>query len=78
MIQYTIEKTLAEIGSTSTSAKRLTLTSWNGRAAKLDLRVWRTEPDEVPSKGVTLSDEEARILRDTLNAYFSAKDAAAG
>ena len=42
-MQYEVEKTIAEISSTGSTAKRLTLTSWNGNPAKLDLRTWRTD-----------------------------------
>lgn len=38
-MQYEVKKTIAEISSTGSTAKRLTLTSWNGNPAKLDLRI---------------------------------------
>lgn len=69
---FEIEKQIAEISSTNSSAKWLTLTAWNGRPAKLDLRLWRTEDDEPkPGKGITLTDEEAQILLHALQAYFN-------
>lgn len=68
-ITYNTEQTLAILSSTGTSEKRLTLTSWNGNPAKLDLRIWRTD-EEKPAKGVTLTDEEARTLYDALSRYF--------
>lgn len=74
MIDFRVESTLAEIGSTGSSAKRLTVTSWNGRPAKLDLRTWRTDTDpQQPGRGLTLSDEEARALLDALQRYFAAE-----
>ena len=53
-MQYEVKKTIAEISSTGSTAKRLTLTSWNGNPAKLDLRIWRIEGngDSQPGKGV--------------------------
>ena len=55
MITYQTERTLAEISSTGSSAKRLTVTSWNGNPAKLDLRIWRTDEEPAkPGKGITL------------------------
>lgn len=72
MIECKIEKTIAEISSTGSTAKRLTLTSWNGNPAKLDLRVWRTDEDPPkPAKGITLTDEEAQALADALQGYLN-------
>lgn len=74
MIKFSVEKTLAEIGSTSRAAKRLCLVSWNGAPAKLDLRQWLTDDEtgsEKPAKGITLTDDEARLLLDALQAYFN-------
>lgn len=72
MFEFKVEKFLAEIGSAGENAKRLTLTSWGNRPAKLDLRVWRTgENPPKPGRGVTLSLEEAEALRDALNSYLA-------
>ena len=62
MIEYRTERILTELSSTGSSAKRLTVTSWNGNPAKLDLRIWRTD------------DAEAQTLLDALNGYFTRKD----
>ena len=71
MITYQTERTLAEISSTGSSAKRLTVTSWNGNPAKLDLRIWRTDEEPAkPGKGITLTDDEAQTLLDALQGYF--------
>ena len=47
---------------------RLNLVSWNGAAAKYDIRNWYTDKEgqERFGKGVTLTKEEARDLRDLL------------
>ena len=71
MITHEVERTLAELSSTGSSAKRICLVSWNGNPAKLDLRVWRTVDGETkPGKGVTLTDEEAETLLAALTDYF--------
>ena len=74
MIEYHTEKTLAELASTDTTEKLLTVTSWNSRPAKLDLRIWKKQDGtKKPSKGVTLTDEEAQELLSALTAYFSSR-----
>jgi hypothetical protein len=66
-IKYEIIKT---IGVLSTSAKgwtkELNLISWNGRAAKYDLRDWAPEHEKM-GKGVTLSKEDLLALKELLN-----------
>lgn len=71
MVDYSVEKELAELSSSGSTRKRLTLTSWGGRSAKLDLRTWRTvQGDEIPAKGLTLTDEEAWALETALAEYL--------
>lgn len=66
-IKYEIEK---EIGVISESAKgwtkELNLISWNGKKAKYDLRDWSPEHEKM-GKGITLSGNELKVLRDILN-----------
>lgn len=67
-----ILNTLAEISRTGTSAKRLTVVSWNGNPAKLDLRTWRTDDTGTrPGKGITLTDAEAQTLATALSGYLN-------
>lgn len=65
-IKYEIIKT---IGTISTSAKgwtkELNLISWNDRKPKYDLRDWAPEHEKM-GKGVTLSIEELRALKELL------------
>jgi hypothetical protein len=73
-----VEKTMADIkyeivhkiGVLSTSAsgwaKELNLISWSDRDPKYDLRDWSSENKQM-GKGVTLSKEELKALRDLLN-----------
>ena len=66
-IKYEIIKT---IGVLSTSAKgwtkELNLISWNEREPKYDLRDWAPEHEKM-GKGVTLSDDELRALKEILS-----------
>ena len=66
-INYEIIKTL---GVLSTSAKgwtkELNLISWNDRAPKYDLRTWSPDHEKM-GKGVTLSDDELRALKELLS-----------
>ncbi|NOW85894.1 hypothetical protein B0H39_003775 [Clostridium beijerinckii] len=66
-IKFEIEK---EIGTISESpkgwSKELNLISWNGKEAKYDLRDWAPEHEKM-GKGVTLSIEELRKLKELLN-----------
>jgi hypothetical protein len=59
-----------ELGSISESPKgwkkELNLVSWNGNQAKYDLREWSPNHDKM-GKGVTLSVEEIRALKEILN-----------
>ena len=63
---YEIVEHLAVL-STSKSGwtKELNLISWNGRAAKYDIRDWSPEHEKM-GKGVTLSDEEYAKLKELL------------
>ena len=66
-IKYEIVK---KIGVLSEGAKgwkkEVNLISWNDREPKYDIRDW-SEENEKMGKGVTLSKEELKILRDMLN-----------
>lgn len=66
-IKYEI---IEEIGLLSNSEKswnkELNLISWNDREAKFDLRDWAPEHEKM-GKGITLSREELKVLRDLLN-----------
>ncbi|MDR2177588.1 MAG: hypothetical protein LBP20_06040 [Treponema sp.] len=46
--------------------KELNLVSWNGRNPKLDIRDWAPGHEKM-GKGVTLSPEESRALRELLD-----------
>lgn len=46
--------------------KELNLISWNGNEPNYDLRDWATEYEEM-GKGITLTVEDLKALRDLLN-----------
>ena len=60
---------IEELGVLSESAegwtKELNRISWNGGAPKLDVRDWAPEHEKM-GKGVTLTDEEAKVLLELL------------
>lgn len=66
-IKYEITKHLAVLSTSSRGwSKELNLVSWNDRPAKYDLREWAPDHSRM-GKGITLSDEEAKMLREALN-----------
>jgi len=62
-----------EIAVLSTSnkgwTKELNKVSYNGAAAKFDLRDWAPERESM-GKGITLTEDEAKALKDALDSYF--------
>lgn len=66
-IKYEIEE---EIGVLSESAKgwrkELNKISWNGGTAKYDLRDWAPNHEKM-GKGVTLTEDEVRKLKELLD-----------
>ncbi|MCK4260925.1 MAG: YdbC family protein [Halanaerobiales bacterium] len=66
-IKYEIVKNIAEISTSSKGwTKELNLVSWNDRDPKYDLRDWAPEHTKM-GKGITLTAEELKKLRDVLN-----------
>ena len=66
-IKYEIIKELGKISESKTGwSKELNLISWNDREAKYDLRDWSSEHDKM-GKGITLSLDELKSLRELLN-----------
>lgn len=66
-IKYEITDHLAVLSTSSLGwSKGLNLVSWNDRPAKYDLREWAPDHSRM-GKGITLSDEEAKMLREALN-----------
>lgn len=66
-IKFEIQKSLGILSEGSKGWKKeVNIMSWNGRKAKIDIRDW-DENHEKMGKGVTLSKEELKSLKDILN-----------
>ncbi|MDD3041001.1 PC4/YdbC family ssDNA-binding protein [Bacteroides sp.] len=66
-IKYEIKKTIGVLSESSKGwAKELNIISWNGKEPKYDLREWDPEHEKM-GKGVTLTADELKKLRDLLN-----------
>lgn len=65
--KYEIVEEIKVISESSRGwSKELNLISWNERSPKYDLREWSPEHEKM-GKGITLSAEELKTLRDALN-----------
>lgn len=66
---YEIVEHIATLSQSGDTSKELNLVSYNGSPAKYDLRSWRrTDGEEKLLKGLTLTAEEANLLKQALNA----------
>ena len=66
-IKYEIKETIGILSDSPKGwSKELNLISWNGREPKYDLRDWAPDHAKI-GKGVTLSVDELKKLRDLLN-----------
>ena len=66
-IKFEIKETVGTLSESPKGWKReLNLISWNEKAPKYDLRDWSPEHEKM-GKGVTLTSEELKALRDLLN-----------
>lgn len=66
---YTIEKQFGTVSNAGSLPVELNMVSFNGASAKYDLRKWRIKEDgeRTMQKGICLSAQELRDLRDFLN-----------
>ena len=66
-IKFEIKETVGVIAESAKGWKKeLNLVSWNGKEAKYDLREWSPEHEKM-SKGVTLTSDELKALKELLN-----------
>ncbi|MDP4178096.1 MAG: PC4/YdbC family ssDNA-binding protein [Bacillota bacterium] len=66
-IKYEIKETIGSLSESSKGWKKeLNLISWNDKEPKYDLRDWDSEHKKM-GKGVTLSFEELKKLKEILN-----------
>jgi hypothetical protein len=66
-IKYEVIKSIGGLSTSASGwAKELNLVSWNDREAKYDIREWSAGREKM-GKGVTLTKEELKSLRDLPN-----------
>ena len=66
-IKYEIKETVGVIAESAKGWKKeLNLISWNGKEAKYDLREWAPDHEKM-GKGVSLSNDELKVLKELLN-----------
>ena len=66
-IKYEIKETVGVIAESAKGWKKeLNLISWNGKEAKYDLREWAPDHEKM-GKGVTLSNDELKALKELMN-----------
>lgn len=69
-IKFKIVEELGVLAESSKGwTKELNKVSWNNGPAKYDLRDWDPNHEKM-GKGITLTDEEARALYETLKGIF--------
>lgn len=70
--EYAIVRGVAMIGRYDNQTKELNVISYNNKPPKYDLRTWKEEADgkRTMGKGITLTRDEARALKDALDAEF--------
>ena len=66
--KYEITEELAILSNKNGFTKEINMISYNGAKPKIDIRNWSVddEGNKRMGKGITLSNEEAMVLRDTL------------
>lgn len=66
-IKFEIKETIGVLSESAKAwTKELNLISWNGKEPKYDLREWDPTHEKM-GKGITLSIEEIKKLREYLN-----------
>ncbi len=62
---FKVEEHIATIGKRGEWTLELNRVSYNGNEAKLDIRAWNEDHSKM-GKGITLTDDEAKKLKETL------------
>lgn len=66
-LKYEVEDSFGVLSETKSGwQKQLNLISWNEKPAKYDIRDWSPDGEKM-GKGITLSAEEIKTLKDILN-----------
>ena len=66
---YDIKEQIAVLSNTNGYTVELNLISYRGATPKLDLRKWDRNKGKM-QKGITLTTDEARALKDALESYL--------
>ena len=64
--KFEIVKNFGTISNNNGWVKEVNRISWNNREPIYDIRSWKEEHDQM-GKGITLTSEEIKTLRDLLN-----------
>lgn len=67
--KYEITDRIAVLSEKGKWTKELNKVSWNGRAAKYDLRDWNHEEGKI-GRGITFTQEELENLKEVLDAIL--------
>lgn len=67
---FTKERNIAIMSTNEGYTKECNLISWNDGKPKLDIRNWK---EDKPLKGISLDEEESKILYEGLKAYYEGK-----
>lgn len=66
---FNIEKHIATLsGGEGEVTKQVNIVSWNGKPPVIDIRTWNSKGK--PYKGITLTADEAKALREALEMEF--------
>ena len=66
-IKFEITKKLGVLSENAKGwTKEINMVSWNGRAAKFDIREWSPDHEKM-GKGVTLTRDEAKLLGELIS-----------
>ena len=70
-VTFEIKKHLAVLSTNAKTSwtKEVNIVSWNGGAAKLDVREWAPNHERM-ARGLTFSEEEARQLQAAIASAF--------
>ena len=72
-ITYDVVKNIGIIADNGTWETQVNMISWNHGTPKFDIRKWNVETDRM-SKGISLTESEARELVKVLTKYFEEED----
>ena len=71
MVTYEITDSIAVLSKKKASTVELNMVSWNGDPPRYDIRRWYEGWSErTAGKGITLTEEEARLLLEALTPRF--------